>query len=164
MFDIASLENNQQGYNDPKAIYLLEKWGDLGMWLLPTATGLFSISAGYPQTYLFLSTLGLAQAVFVNRLKKTFPKQRPRPFKFGEKSNEDMKSFPSSHTAGSFLAVGLSVGFFGPSLVTITTLALASLVGLSRFLSKKHWPADIAAGALIGFSNGLTCAILTKRF
>jgi undecaprenyl-diphosphatase len=102
--------------------------------------------------------MGLVQKHFLSFLKSSFPKERPRPFIYGKISKQDKESFPSSHSAGAFLSAGLSFGLFGFTTYTITCLALASLVGLSRIFSQKHWPSDVGAGAAIGFSVGAACS------
>lgn len=153
-----------EGYKDPLGVAFLEKYGDVGMWLIPTGSGLFSIYKGYLLAGPALFCVGIIQVVVVNVLKKTFPKSRPRPFFFEKSSVEDNGSFPSSHTAGAFLGVGLCLGLYGLKAASITTCALAVLVGLSRLLSKKHWPLDIISGGIIGMLSGLFCAAATKSF
>lgn len=137
-------------------VICLEKYGDIAMWALPTTAGIQLLSQGRIVTSLGLIVFGLLQDQFVGFLKKSLPKQRPCPFYLNQVSLKDKESFPSSHTAGAFLAVGLALGT--GSAYTITTVALASLVGLSRYLSHKHWPLDIFAGAAIGLLNGYLIA------
>jgi membrane-associated phospholipid phosphatase len=149
-----------EDYNDPMPIKLLEKYGDISSWILPSTTAFAAFFRGHRYIPIGIAVLSLAQKALLVKLKEVFPKMRPRPYHFGKTSWQDNASFPSSHTAGAFLAVGLSYGLHGASVGTITTLALASLVGLSRYLSQKHWISDISAGAAIGASAGYLTAHL----
>lgn len=152
----------QTCYDDGFYIQALEKYGDVGMWLLPTLVGGYGFISGNKMIPISITLAGLIQKLAVEHLKKLFPKARPRPFRYGIISKEDQESFPSSHTAGAFLSVGLSIGIHGVSSVfTITTLILASLVGLSRILSQKHWTLDVTSGAAIGTLSGFAA---TKLF
>ena len=126
-------------YDDAFYIQALEKYGDLGMWLLPTLFSGYTFICGNKMIPVSITLVGLIQKFAVDHLKKVFPKGRPRPFRYGIISKEDMESFPSSHAAGAFLSVGLSIGIHGVSSpLVITTFVLASLVGLSRILSQKQ--------------------------
>ena len=145
---------SDKNFTDPVLITLLEKYGDVGCALLPTATALCAYFRGFCYIPVGILICGLAQKHFVDQLKHTFPRERPRPYYFGKRSKQDNQSFPSSHTAGAFLSVGLNYALYGLSIQTVTLIALSALVGASRVLSKKHWVSDVAAGAWIGFSAG----------
>jgi membrane-associated phospholipid phosphatase len=80
-------------------------------------------------------------------------------------------SFPSGHTITAFAAAGVvyacfmsernhskAVGVIGGAMV------LATFVGLSRVAVGAHWPADVIAGACIGWLSGLNGVWLTRRF
>lgn len=155
--NINSLSSSPEGFQDPQAIALLEKFGDVGCFALPTIVGSLAYFKGYSYIPLGITILGLAQKCIVVALKASFPRERPRPFFYGKISKQDNESFPSSHTSGAFLSLGLSYGLYGLNTSTIPLVALSSLVGLSRILSKKHWPSDVFAGAAIGFSAGWLC-------
>ncbi len=60
------------------------------------------------------------------------------------------RSFPSGHTQTAFATAGY-LSFLYPVLAPML-LALAALVGLSRIALGVHFPLDVLAGALIGFS------------
>lgn len=152
-----SVSLNQDNFQDSQGIVFLEKYGDIGKWLLPTITGLSAYFQGHHYIPLGIICLGLGQKYIVDTLKDLFPRPRPRPFYFGKISQEDLQSFPSSHTSGAFLSAGLSYGLYGLSNQTITLIALSALVGLSRVLSQKHWISDVTAGAALGFSAGWLC-------
>jgi membrane-associated phospholipid phosphatase len=140
-------------------INTLEKFGDVGQYTLPGLVGGYALISGHPTQALAFGVLGYVQKLEVFAIKKHFPRERPVPYVVGKISQEDTESFPSSHTGGAFLAVGLSLGLYGPtSPITITSTALALLVGASRYLSKKHWLSDVLGGALIGTVHGLAAA------
>ena len=154
---LTSLSSLQEDFQDPKPIVILEKYGDIGCWLLPSIVASMAYVQGYKFIPIGITVIGLAQKQLTTILKTACPKNRPRPFIYGKISKQDTESFPSSHAAGAFLSAGLSFGLYGFSSCTITYVALSALVGLSRVLSKKHWPSDVLAGAAIGFSAGALC-------
>lgn len=150
--NLAHVDKNQSIKN-------LERFGDLGSYAIPALTGGYALISGNPVEALAMGVLGSAQKFEVFAIKRYFPKNRPEPYVVGKISPEDTESFPSSHTGGAFLAVGLAWGLYGAkNPITITAIALASLVGTSRYLSKKHWFTDIVGGALIGTVNGFAAA------
>jgi len=149
---------SESSYNDPFAVSIFEKFGDIGCWAIPAFMTMYGAASGVYKLPVFVLIAGLIQTKVVMMLKKDLPKARPRPFYFGKSSEEDLKSFPSSHTAGAFLAVGIAKKLIGLNHLFITILALASLVGISRYVSKKHWSIDILAGACIGFAFGFSAA------
>lgn len=152
-----SVSLNQDIFQDSQGIVCFEKYGDIGMWLLPTITGLSAYFQGHRYIPIGIACVGLGQKYLVDTLKHHFSRPRPRPMYFGKISKEDLQSFPSSHTSGAFLSAGLSYGLYGLSNQTITCIALSALVGLSRVLSQKHWISDVTAGAAVGFSAGWLC-------
>lgn len=148
---------DNQGYlrENYKAIKLLEKFGDMGQYAIPATIGVYALLSGNAVEALAMGCLGGVQYLEVFSIKKHFPRNRPEPYVIGKISREDTESFPSSHTGGAFLGVGLAYGLYdATSLITITSIALASLVGISRCLSKKHWPTDVIVGAMIGGIHG----------
>lgn len=68
--------------------------------------------------------------------------------------NPHSYSFPSGHAATAFAAAWILAARFPRWRWPL--LALASLVALSRVVLGAHWPSDIAAGALIGITVGIT--------
>jgi membrane-associated phospholipid phosphatase len=149
--------NFQKDFGDSQPIVFLEKFGDIGCWILPSIVSSLAYFQGYRCIPAGIVIIGLAQKHFTTFLKSSCPKDRPRPFIYGKISKQDTESFPSSHTAGAFLSVGLSYALYDLNTYTITCFALSALVGLSRILSQKHWPSDVLAGAAIGFTCGALC-------
>jgi len=64
-----------------------------------------------------------------------------------------MHSFPSGHTATAFTVAGVAALTVRRARTAALFLILAFLVGLSRIAAGVHWPADVAAGALLGWGT-----------
>jgi undecaprenyl-diphosphatase len=71
------------------------------------------------------------------------------------------KSFPSDHTSLAF-AIAFSVLMFRRGL-GIALLACAALIGLARVYVGVHYPADIAAGVLVGLFWAWIARIVGRR-
>ena len=140
-------------------VAIFEKFGDIGQYAIPIVITVYTFSCGKKVESIAMGIFGFIQYLEVSALKKYFSRHRPKPYIIGKVSRQDNESFPSSHTGGAFLGVGLVLGLYGKkSPFTITALALSTLVGVSRYLSEKHWPTDILAGALIGTIHGFAAS------
>jgi membrane-associated phospholipid phosphatase len=123
---------------------------------------------GWPRTRQFAGALAfaiVAQAVCVWGLKLAVGRVRPwiamgLAAPLGAPHDG---SFPSGHASGSFcvaafLAVALPAVWPSPAwrvrFVAGTTLALASLIAVSRVYLGAHFPSDVLAGALTGACIG----------
>lgn len=83
-------------------------------------------------------------ALFVNSIKYSAKKMRP--------DSSKRNSFPSGHTATSFMTASMfyhEYGHLGPW-VGITSYSLATGTGIMRMLNNRHWLGDVFAGAGIG--------------
>lgn len=94
--------------------------------------------------------------IIVHSLKKIL--SRERPYKILEQLNTfgiNLKdySFPSGHTAASF-SIATSLALNVPRL-SIIVFIVAIVVGISRIYLGVHYPTDVAAGIVIGFSIAL---------
>jgi membrane-associated phospholipid phosphatase len=92
----------------------------------------------------------LAQALVINEgfvqgLK--YSVQRTRPDK------SDDHSFPSGHTADSFMFATVLQRYYGWK-AGIPGYAAASFVGFCRLREDKHWASDVTAGATLGYIVG----------
>lgn len=72
------------------------------------------------------------------------------------------KSFPSSHSVNNF-ALAVFLSYFFKKYKTYFYI-LAGIVALSRVYVGVHYPSDIIAGALIGFTFANLILIIFKRF
>jgi len=127
---------------------------------------------GWPRTRRFATALALAvaaQAVCVWALKLAVGRVRPwiamgLAAPLGAPRDG---SFPSGHASGSFcvaafVSVALPAVWPSPGWrvrgVTVATIALASLVGVSRVYLGAHFPSDVLAGAMTGACFGAVAA------
>jgi membrane-associated phospholipid phosphatase len=64
--------------------------------------------------------------------------------------NTKTDSFPSGHTTQAFAVASVIAAHYDSMWVKLGAYSAASLVGYSRIQRNKHWPTDVAAGAVIG--------------
>lgn len=73
------------------------------------------------------------------------------------------RSFPSGHTTAVFTVAALVCGYTLPLRGALLSVLGAALVALSRLAVGAHWPADVLAGALIGWLSGFAGLHLAAR-
>ena len=100
-----------------------------------------------------LEALTLTEILTVG-LKQVTQRRRP--------DGSDHSSFPSGHAAGAFALASVAAIYYGPW-AGIPSYALASLVGVVRIDSNKHFTGDVLAGALLGTLMGLGTAKFHKK-
>lgn len=108
--------------------------------------------------------VGLTSGVVNQGFKRLF--HRDRPLRVDEDLNRHVRmptstSFPSGHSASAF-AFAQSVSDTMPW-TGIGLRILATAVAYSRIHTGVHYPADVAAGALIGMGIGQTTADLVSK-
>jgi membrane-associated phospholipid phosphatase len=79
----------------------------------------------------------------------------------GGSGDKEEQSFPSGHTACTVAAARALSRHF-PETVAAAGAATAA-IGLSRVAEGKHWPLDIAAGAVIGLAAETLAALVYDR-
>jgi membrane-associated phospholipid phosphatase len=106
--------------------------------------------------------------VAVQVLKQAFGRERPTaatrrggtfhgPFYYFRENRPDHEgwthfdSFPSGHTATAFAAATILSDIYRSSVVTYSTYALATVVGISRITEETHWASDVFVGAWVGY-------------
>ena len=73
------------------------------------------------------------------------------------------KSFPSGHTAIAFATATTLSLQYKKWYITVPAYAWAASVGYSRMKLGRHYPTDVAAGAIIGIGSGYLSHWLTKK-
>lgn len=142
-------------------ISTVTKFGDYGQVALPLGVGVHALYKGHTKEGVALAISAALQQIVLEVLK--YSTGVPRPFPHQHR----LDSFPSGHTAGAFLAVGfiLALDRSKPNssintFYKVAIIALAIIVGLSRYLSNHHFPIDIAVGGLLGISFGVLACYL----
>lgn len=92
-----------------------------------------------------LAQAALIDEGFVQGLKYTVRRTRP--------DKSDDHSFPSGHTAASFMFASVLQRYYGWK-AGIPGYAVASFVGYCRLREEKHWASDVTAGATLGYIVG----------
>lgn len=76
-------------------------------------------------------------------------------------SHEPTRSFPSGHAA-LYFALAATLFFWNKKIGSVY-YAAALLITVSRVIAGIHWPADIAAGAVVGMSTALALYWVARR-
>lgn len=118
-----------------------DRFADAGRAALVGAASLLPQSAAANRRRISAGECLLAIKVITEVLKKAIPERRP--------DGEDKKSFPSEHAA-ECVAAAIIIEREYPGPIGALACALATAVALSRIESRKHYPRDVLAGALIG--------------
>jgi undecaprenyl-diphosphatase len=115
-------------------------------------------------TGIIFTVLAIGGGNYVNKfLKETVERERPASL-----HGEEGFSFPSGHAMVGLIFL-LVLAFFitrmiksskGKLSVYIIAAALAVLTGISRVVDAAHYPSDVLAGFLIGFSYYILCEYL----
>ena len=153
-----SISNRSVNWRKRELMRVLEELGDANA-VRPLAfvifTGsLFSDNHRF-QDAAFTSFQSLLYAnVLTNALKFGFGRSRPfqgddafvfRPF-------SGRTSFPSGHATTAFAAITPWLLYY-PNSVTVLAVIVATGTAFSRVPLLFHWPSDLVAGALVGFST-----------
>ena len=161
----AALTEEAESWRNRELMRVVEELGDANA-LRPFAIVLFTGSLFTDnhrfQNAAFTSIESLIYSnVLTNALKLVFGRERPwqsndphifRPF-------SGNTSFPSGHATTAFAAITPWILYY-PNTATVVAITLATATAFSRVPLRFHWPSDVMAGALIGFS---TSAWLYKR-
>jgi undecaprenyl-diphosphatase len=136
------------------------------LWMVSAAAlAAFGGPAGRRAAMTGMLAVGVTSAVVNQGFKRVF--RRDRPLRTQEDRNRHVRmptstSFPSGHAASAF-AFSQSVSSTMPW-TGIGLQMMATAVAYSRVHTGVHYPADVAAGALIGMGIGqLTVDTFEKR-
>lgn len=107
--------------------------------------------------------------LIVHTLKPSFDIQRPAAVIDNSIMNligpvHHYRSFPSGHAATVFTLVGILFYYIKIKWINISVLILAIFVSISRVAVGVHWPADILAGAAIGYLAATSGCYLVTIF
>jgi undecaprenyl-diphosphatase len=106
-----------------------------------------------------------AGSLVVNAVVKPLVRRRrptlPAPLQPALGRAPRTSSFPSSHTTTAF-AFATAAGVALPP-AALPLAAVASAVGWSRVRGRRHFPSDVAAGALLGAAVGVTVHAAAAR-
>lgn len=73
------------------------------------------------------------------------------------------RAFPSGHTASAFLVSAALFLATNSRRLRAVIIAYAVLIGVSRIAVGIHWPADVLAGATVGWTAALLAALYINR-
>lgn len=92
---------------------------------------------------------------------------RPRPYQSHPEINtytySDGKSFPSGHTTLAFATATTLALEYKKWYITIPAFVWAGSVGYSRMRLGRHYPTDVASGAVVGIGSAYLSHWLTKK-
>jgi membrane-associated phospholipid phosphatase len=150
-----------------------DAWSDVLMWgalCAPLALTASASGRKDPETLLALHAETVVWTIALTQITKSLV-QRTRPFAYNPATEipagewlrkSARRSFPSGHAANAFAGAVALAGIYarlhpGDSArawVWGGSLTVASTVGLLRYLSGRHFPTDIVAGAALGAAVG----------
>lgn len=143
--------------------YWLSKTGD-GYAYVALGILIWTIESSLGQMFVLTAILAFAFELPIYLLLKNTVK-RNRPFNTLENFSSyiapsDKFSMPSGHTAAAFVFATVCSHFY-PDYASVL-LIWAAGIGLSRVLLGVHFPGDIAAGGLLGYSCAEMAIAISK--
>ncbi len=123
---------------------------------------LYVWATGRRRVLLVVALALLLTGVSVTVTKASVPRIRPKYRFRPPKSSYSRASFPSGDAAAAF-ATAAAVGVFVPLTWRVFMLSFASMVGLLRVLSLRHYPADALAGAAFGLLSAWGAVMLARK-
>lgn len=156
-----------------KAAGSASKFGDQGP-LYALSSGILIVGVGSRDRRLTECGLTMLAAIAVADLGKRLAKslvRRTRPHILldhgqydadtGGSDDKEKQSFPSGHTACTVAAARALSRHFPETSVPAGAATVA--IGLSRIAEGKHWPLDVAAGAVIGLAAEALSALVYEQ-
>jgi len=153
-----------------KAAASAGEFGDQGP-LYALATGVLAVGVASRDRRVTDCGLAILAAIAIADVGKRIVKRvvrRTRPHVLLEEGRYDVdtggserkpeQSFPSGHTACTVAAARALSRHFPETLPA--AIAATAVIGLARIVEGKHWPLDVAAGAVIGIAaEGLSALV-----
>ncbi|HOC15429.1 MAG TPA: phosphatase PAP2 family protein [Bacteroidales bacterium] len=146
--------------------YFLEPLGS-GLITLPALLAMYGYNQWQGQSYHSEAALQAIKAFIISAtfaegakllLHRWRPSKTDDPYRFdGPSLSFERDAMPSEHTSTAFAVATVLAEYYHDNwLITAVSYSMASLVGLSRIHDGKHWPSDVFAGALLGYTVGKT--------
>lgn len=135
--------------------------GDGALWFALVSTLPWWGGAEGLKCALYVLALGSVNLVFYKALKQRIARPRPYVSCPGIRAcarSLDEFSFPSGHTMHA-VAFSLLLVHYHPTLA-VPLWGFTLLVALSRVVLGLHYPSDVAAGALIGWSTAMFMLVI----
>lgn len=158
--------------NDPSCQAYWMQTSHSAYWVAPTYTiGTLGYGLLYKDKVAikkgFESAVSIGISIVVSGGLKTLV-NRPRPTQsypndIKSYTYSEGKSFPSGHTAIAFATATTLSLQYKKWYITVPAYAWAASVGYSRMKLGRHYPTDVAAGALIGIGSGYLSHWLTNK-
>lgn len=134
----------------------------LGVGLVARSATVTQLGVRSAEALVISATAGSLLKGVLGRQRPFVDERTPYVFALGRGFNTPGKtSMPSGHTSASFAvatALSQTLRIRAPRVARVMTPLLytsASLVGISRVFSGRHWASDVAGGALVGTLGGM---------
>jgi undecaprenyl-diphosphatase len=142
---------------------MLKAWEGItwfGGWLFFGFIILISALRGMKEFAYLLFIGSLCSLLLTVGIRTVYFKHRPKKQKYSSYLEKlDSSSFPSLHTMRSCMGAVLVYATFG-GWIALIAIVLAVLIGVSRYMLRRHYIIDTVAGALLGILIGIGLLII----
>ena len=113
------------------------------------------------ESFIAANTVGTSAKIGIGRSRPYTEDGSTRYSSFS--TDSDHTAMPSGHTISAFSIASVFAEEYENPVVDVIAYGLASMVGIQRIYSDKHWASDVFAGAVIGIVSGKSIVYLHKR-
>jgi len=113
------------------------------------------------ESFIVANTVGTAAKIGLGRSRPYTEDGSTRYSAFS--TDSDHTAMPSGHTISAFSIASVFAEEYENPVVDVIAYGLASMVGIQRIYSDKHWASDVFAGAVIGIVSGKSIVYLHKK-